>query len=84
MGETRGGLLAGNLGSVRSRRGYDLPFPLPKEEPPMRTSFVCLSVIATFAFCGSLFRGGVGPAAPRPCPPLGWSASNALEVIIQP
>lgn len=25
----------------------------------------------------------VGPGAPPPCPPSGWSASNALEVTIQ-
>jgi len=26
----------------------------------------------------------VGSTAPPPCPPLGWSASNALEIVIQP
>jgi hypothetical protein len=26
----------------------------------------------------------LGPAAPAPCPRLGLSASNALEIVIQP
>jgi len=26
----------------------------------------------------------VGPTAPPPCPPFGWSASNALELVVQP
>lgn len=40
------------------------------------------SALAGGRLCAQFFW--VGPNAPAPCPPLGWSASNALEVIVQP
>lgn len=50
-------------------------------------SFVSLPIPGNAALAGGrLFAQflWVGPTAPPPCPALGWSASNALAVVLQP
>ena len=49
----------------------DVPLPLPNTP-----SLVGQSLYAQFVW--------IGPTTPPPCPPLGLSASNALEITIQP
>lgn len=47
------------------------PVPIPSNP-----AIIGASVSAQFAW--------IGPAAPAPCPPLGFSASNALKIVVQP
>ena len=49
----------------------DAPLPIPGV-----AALVGSSLFAQFLW--------IGPNAPPPCPPLGLSASNALQITIQP
>ncbi|MEO6595404.1 MAG: hypothetical protein ABIP94_11690, partial [Planctomycetota bacterium] len=49
----------------------DAPLPIPSN-----SALAGLRLFAQFVW--------LGPSAPAPCPPLGFSASNALDFTIQP